>query len=66
MNVPVGDLAGDQAERRLRELRAKGPVAAICEGGYRSSLASSLLQRAGVEVINVTDGTSAYRALAGC
>jgi hydroxyacylglutathione hydrolase len=65
VNVPVGDLAGAQAQSTLRDLRAAGPVAAICEGGYRSSLASSLLQRAGVEVINVTDGTSAYRALAG-
>jgi hydroxyacylglutathione hydrolase len=63
VNVPVGDLTG---EATLRNLRAAGPVAAICEGGYRSSLASSLLQRAGVEVINVKDGTSAYRTLADC
>ena len=66
VNVPVGDLAGEQAQATLRDLRAAGPVAAICEGGYRSSLASSLLQRAGVEVINVMDGTSAYRTLADC
>jgi hydroxyacylglutathione hydrolase len=65
LNVPVGDLASAEAQGTLRNLRAAGPVAAICEGGYRSSLASSLLQRAGVEVINITDGTSAYRALAG-
>jgi hydroxyacylglutathione hydrolase len=64
VNVPVGDLAGAPAQATLRDLRRAGPVATICEGGYRSSLAASLLQRAGVEVMNVTDGTSAYRVLA--
>jgi rhodanese-related sulfurtransferase len=36
----------------------------ICEGGFRSSLASSLLERAGVkEIINVTGGMTAFRAV---
>jgi hydroxyacylglutathione hydrolase len=60
VNLPVGEL-----ESRANELRGAGPLAAICESGYRSSLASSLLLRAGFDVVNVTDGTSAYRALAG-
>jgi hydroxyacylglutathione hydrolase len=59
LNVPVGEL-----QTRATELRGAGPLAAICESGYRSSLASSLLLRAGFAVVNVTDGTSAYRALA--
>jgi rhodanese-related sulfurtransferase len=37
---------------------------AICESGYRSALASSLLLRAGVPVVSVINGTAAYRALA--
>jgi hydroxyacylglutathione hydrolase len=59
INLPVGDIGS-----RVGELRRLGTIAVICESGYRSALASSLLQRAGVDVVNVTDGTAAYRALA--
>jgi hydroxyacylglutathione hydrolase len=58
INIPVGDLPA-----RAEELRGPNAVATICETGYRSSLASSLLVRAGVHVVNVSDGTSAYRML---
>ena len=58
INIPVGDL-----QRRVEELRGPDVVATICETGYRSSLASSLLVRAGIHVVNVSDGTSAYRML---
>jgi hydroxyacylglutathione hydrolase len=58
INIPVGDLP-----RRADELRGPDVVATICGTGYRSSLASSLLVRAGVHVVNVSDGTSAYRML---
>jgi hydroxyacylglutathione hydrolase len=61
LNLPLGELPA-----RAGELRGAEPIATICESGYRSSLASSLLLRAGFRVVNVTDGTSAYRALAGC
>jgi rhodanese-related sulfurtransferase len=38
-------------------------VATICEGGYRSVLAASLLARSGfAPILNVTGGMSAYRA----
>jgi hydroxyacylglutathione hydrolase len=60
INIPVGDLP-----ERATELQGNRPVATICESGFRSSLASSVLLRAGVHVINVSDGTSAYRALEG-
>jgi hydroxyacylglutathione hydrolase len=59
VNIPVGEVPV-----RMRELQTGGPVAVICEGGFRSSLASSLLERAGVSVIqNVTGGMAAYRSL---
>jgi hydroxyacylglutathione hydrolase len=59
INIPIGDLSG-----RLDELRGANVVATICESGYRSSLASSLLARGGVPVVNVHDGIAAYRVLA--
>ena len=41
-----------------------GPIATMCEGGYRSSLAASLLAHEGVpRLINVVGGMAAYRAL---
>jgi len=58
LNVPVGEVP------RMRAASSGPPVATMCEGGYRSSLAASLLQRQGVpNVINVTGGMSAYRAV---
>lgn len=58
-HVPVGEL-GSHAANLPRDV----PVATICEGGYRSALAASLLARAGVTtVVNVTGGMAAYRAL---
>jgi hydroxyacylglutathione hydrolase len=57
VNMPVGDLP------RAAAIPAGSPVATMCEGGFRSSLAASLLLRAGTrEIINVTGGMSAYRA----
>jgi hydroxyacylglutathione hydrolase len=56
LNIPLGDLQHRQGELRDAQL-----VATICESGFRSSLAASLLQRAGLPVINVSDGTAALR-----
>jgi hydroxyacylglutathione hydrolase len=59
MNVPVGEIAA-----RARLIPADGAIATICEGGYRSTLAASLLVREGVaHVVNVVGGMTAYRAL---
>lgn len=58
VNVPVGDLpAADPPQ-------GDGPVLTMCEAGFRSSLAASLLQRKGVRnIVNVTGGMGAFRAL---
>ncbi|HSK45554.1 MAG TPA: rhodanese-like domain-containing protein [Candidatus Binatia bacterium] len=44
------------------ELDPSAPVAVHCQGGYRSMIACSLLQRAGIEnVMNVAGGFDAWR-----
>ncbi len=59
INIPVGDIL-----LRAHELVGDTPVATICEGGYRSSLAASLLLQEGVShVVNVIGGMAAYRDL---
>lgn len=59
VHVPVGEIPG-----RLADLPRDADVAVICEGGFRSSLASSLVERGGRHsVLNVVGGMSAYRAL---
>jgi hydroxyacylglutathione hydrolase len=59
VNVPVGEIAA-----RAQTIPAGGAIATICEGGYRSTLAASLLAREGVgDVVNVVGGMTAYRAL---
>jgi hydroxyacylglutathione hydrolase len=58
INIPLGDLP-----QRAADLRGPDVVATICESGYRSALAASLLLRAGLDVVNVGDGTAAYRML---
>jgi len=59
VNVPVGEVP-----ERARQLPPDGVFATICESGYRSMLAASLLAREGVaHIVNVTGGMSAYRAL---
>lgn len=58
LNMPVGEV------NRIGAISPGAAIATMCEGGYRSSLASSLLQRAGLpDVINVVGGMSAFRAL---
>jgi len=59
INMPVGDIP-----ERARELSEDAVIATICEGGFRSSLAASLLANEGfARLINVVGGMSAYRAL---
>jgi len=57
INIPVGELAS-----RAGELRRDAPTAVMCEGGYRSALAASLLQQEGfARLANVTGGMAAFR-----
>ena len=53
----------NQLLRTMDELDSHRPIAVHCKSGYRSSIATSLLQRAGFrQVINVTGGFDAWRA----
>ena len=55
---PLAELAGSGAE-----IAAGKPLAVICAGGYRSSIAASLLLRRGRrDVVNVVGGMAAWNA----
>ncbi|MEA2164248.1 MAG: hydroxyacylglutathione hydrolase [Thermoanaerobaculia bacterium] len=55
-NIPL-----DELPERLAEVDRENPLAVICAGGYRSSIASSLLARNGfTNVINVEGGTEEW------
>ncbi len=57
-HVPLHELAA-----RVEELDSTRPVTAICAGGYRSSMATSVLERTGFSgVTNVIGGMSAWNA----
>jgi len=59
VNIPVGEIPA-----RVGELPEGRRIATMCEGGYRSSLAASLLAHEGVgDVVDVAGGMTAYRAL---
>lgn len=59
IHIPIGDVNG-----RTEDLNKDMPIATICEGGYRSMLAASILMRAGFSnVLNVAGGMAAYRNL---
>jgi hydroxyacylglutathione hydrolase len=59
INIPVGELVA-----RTHELRRDVGVVTMCEGGYRSMIAASLLEQEGVTPLaNLTGGMAAYRAL---
>jgi hydroxyacylglutathione hydrolase len=58
INIPVGEITA-----RAGELRRDAPTAVMCEGGFRSAIAASLLELEGfTRVANVTGGMAAYRA----
>lgn len=55
-SVPLNELP-----KRIDEIEESVPLAVICAGGYRSSIAASLLERAGREaLVNVIGGTGAW------
>jgi glyoxylase-like metal-dependent hydrolase (beta-lactamase superfamily II)/rhodanese-related sulfurtransferase len=58
MRIPLGKLAG-----RLAELDRAKLLVVHCKGGYRSSIATSILRRAGFrDIANLTGGFDAWKA----
>jgi hydroxyacylglutathione hydrolase len=58
LHIGAGDLPG-----RLEDLRRGRPIATICASGYRSSVAASVLRRAGfADVSWVADGVPSWEA----
>ena len=56
LNIPL-----DALSRELDRVDPERPTFVICQSGYRSSLASGILENAGVkEINNVTGGTKAW------
>ena len=56
VNIPLTDLA-----QRVDELDPGRPIAVICQGGYRSSAAASILEGCGFRTVaNVVGGTQAW------
>lgn len=53
-------ITGGELPQRLDEVPRERPIATICGSGYRSSVAASLLQRSGREVVNVLGGMTAW------
>ncbi|MCX6594939.1 MAG: rhodanese-like domain-containing protein [Acidobacteria bacterium] len=59
INIPLGHLAD-----RAQSLPHDHLIVVHCKGGYRSSIATSLLRRAGFEdIANLTGGYDAWKAL---
>jgi len=57
-NIPLDRLAVD-----FETLDPTAPTYVICQGGYRSSIGTSILENAGFrELLNVTGGTAAWLA----
>lgn len=53
----------DRLERELPRVPGASPLAVICAGGYRSSAATSILERHGItDIVNVAGGTNAWVA----
>jgi hydroxyacylglutathione hydrolase len=58
INIPL-----DKLERNVKRLDPKLPTYVICQGGYRSSIGTSILENARFEhIYNVTGGTAAWIA----
>ena len=52
----------NQLERRLAEIPRDRPLVVHCAGGYRSSTAASLLQRAGISASELAGGIAAWES----
>lgn len=62
INIPAGDIP-----KRAAEFQGREEIAVICGSGYRSSIAASILQNAGVQnVINLAGGMGSRPAGTPC
>ena len=52
----------DELEERLSELKGMGEVYLICQTGGRSAQATNMLIAKGMNAINVSGGTRAWRS----
>ncbi len=60
VNIPL-----DKLGKEFDRLDPETPTYVICQGGYRSSLGTSILENAGFKkIFNVTGGTAAWQAAA--
>jgi hydroxyacylglutathione hydrolase len=58
VNIPLDKLPAD-----FEQLDPEAPTYVICQGGYRSSLGTSILENAGFRnIYNVTGGTAAWQS----
>jgi len=57
LHVPLSQL-----QRRLAEIPRDQPLVVHCAGGYRSSIAASVLQREGFDVAELAGGIAAWQA----
>lgn len=56
VNIPLNRLSGE-----FEKLDPSGPTYVICQGGYRSSIGTGILENAGFErIYNITGGTTAW------
>ena len=55
MGIPLNHLT-----ERLAELPKDRPLLVYCAGGYRSSIAASLLQQRGYQVSEIAGGMAAW------
>jgi hydroxyacylglutathione hydrolase len=59
VNIPLGELPA-----RLADVPRDARILVLCEAGYRSSVAASILASEGINpLVNVSGGMTAYRAL---
>jgi hydroxyacylglutathione hydrolase len=62
INIPAGEIP-----KRAAEFKGREDIAVVCGSGYRSSIAASILQNAGVEnVVNLAGGMSSRPAGTPC
>lgn len=52
----------DELEERMSELKGNGEVYVICQTGGRSAQAANMLIAKGINAINVSGGTRAWRS----